>query len=62
MYPGKKGMNLDENVCKAMAVLAEELPLSCVKVRLEVPVSKIYPQGRTREVVLYGENEKRLCG
>ena len=54
MYPGKKGMNLDENVCKAMAVLAEELPLSCVKVRLEVPVSKIYPQGRKREVVLYG--------
>lgn len=47
----------DENVCKAMAVLAEELPLSCVKVRLEVPVSKIYPQGRKREVVLYGENE-----
>lgn len=45
-----------------MAVLTEELPLSCVKVRLEVPVSKIYPQGRTREVVLYGESEKRLCG
>ena len=38
-----------------MAVLTEELPLSCVKVRLEVPVSKIYPQGRTREVVLYGK-------
>lgn len=51
MYPGKKGMNLDENVCKAMAVLAEKLPLSCVKVRLEVPVSKIYPQGRKREVM-----------
>lgn len=48
----------EENVCKAMAVLAEELPVSCVKVRLEVPVSKIYPLVRKHEAVLYGTIEE----
>ena len=48
----------EENVRKAMAVLAEELPVSCVKVRLEAPVSKIYSQGRKHEAVLYRKTGK----
>lgn len=54
----------DKNINRAMALLADELPISGVKVRLQVPVSKIYPKGRKHEAVLYGtipDNQQNIC-
>lgn len=54
----------EENVSRAMAFLAAELPISGVKVCLHAPVSRIYPQGKKHEAVLYGtasEIEKNTC-